>query len=34
MRDKCSYLSSSSLEAGRIRTKNAEKLGIKEHVGN
>jgi hypothetical protein len=34
MRDKCSYLFSSSLEAGRLRTKNAEKLGIKEHVGN
>ena len=34
MRDKCSYLFSSSLEAGRIRTKNAEKLGIREHLGN
>ncbi|HEY6970750.1 MAG TPA: hypothetical protein VJA94_16185, partial [Candidatus Angelobacter sp.] len=34
MRDKCSYLYSSSLEAGRIRTDKAEKLGIKEHVGN
>ena len=34
MRDKCSYLYSSSLEAGRIRTQRAEKLGIKEHVGN
>lgn len=34
MRDKCSYLYSSSLEAGRIRTKKAEKLGIREHVGN
>lgn len=34
MRDKCSYLFSSSLEAGRIRTAKAEKLGIKEHVGN
>lgn len=34
MRDKCSYLFSSSLAAGRIRTKNAEKLGIREHVGN
>jgi len=34
MRDKCSYLFSSSLEAGRIRTERAEKLGIKEHVGN
>jgi hypothetical protein len=34
MRDKCSYLSSSSLEAGRVRTERAEKLGIREHVGN
>jgi hypothetical protein len=34
MRDKCSYLFSSSLEAGRIRTKRAEKLGIREHIGN
>ena len=34
MRDKCSYLYSSSLEAGRIRTEKAEKLGIREHVGN
>jgi len=34
MRDKCSYLYSSSLEAGRIRTERAEKLGIREHVGN
>ena len=34
MRDKCSYLYSSSLEAGRIRTERAEKIGIKEHVGN
>ena len=34
MRDKCSYLHSSSLEAGRIRTQRAEKLGIREHVGN
>ena len=34
MRDKCSYLFSSSLEAGRIRTERAEKLGIREHVGN
>jgi hypothetical protein len=34
MRDKCSYLFSSSLEAGRIRTAKAEKLGIREHVGN
>ena len=34
MRDKCSYLYSSSLEAGRVRTERAEKLGIREHVGN
>lgn len=34
MRDKCSYLFSSSLEAGRMRTEKAEKLGIREHVGN
>jgi hypothetical protein len=34
MRDKCSYLASSSLEAGRVRTARAEKLGIREHVGN
>lgn len=34
MRDKCSYLFSSSLEAGRIRTERAGKLGIREHVGN
>lgn len=34
MRDKCSYLFSSSLEAGRIRTERAEKLGIREHIGN
>jgi len=34
MRDKCSYLYSSSIEAGRIRTAKAEKLGIREHVGN
>ena len=34
LRDKCSYLFSSSLEAGRIRTAKAEKLGIREHVGN
>lgn len=34
MRDKCSYLFSSSLEAGRVRTERAEKLGIREHVGN
>lgn len=34
MRDKCSYLYSSSLEAGRVRSERAEKLGIREHVGN
>ena len=34
MRDKCSYITSSSLEAGRVRTERAEKLGIREHVGN
>jgi len=34
MRDKCSYLFSSSLEAGRVRTEKAEKLRIREHVGN
>jgi len=34
MRDKCSYLYSSSIEAGRIRTAKAEKLGIREHIGN
>ncbi len=33
MRDKCSYIWSSSLEAGRVRTAQAEKLGIREHVG-
>ena len=34
MRDKCSYLNSSSLAAGRVRTERAERLGIREHVGN
>lgn len=34
IRDECSYLKSSSLEAGRIRTERAEKLGIREHVGS
>ena len=34
MRDKCSYLRSSSLEAGRLREQTARKCGIKEHVGN
>jgi hypothetical protein len=34
MRDKCSYIWSSSLEAGRVRTAQAEKLGIREHVGS
>lgn len=34
MRDKCSYIWSSSLEAGRIRSAQAAKLGIREHVGN
>lgn len=33
MRDKCSYIWSNSLEAGRIRTEVAKKCGIKEHVG-
>ncbi len=32
-RDVCSYLKSSSLAAGRLRTKRAEKLFIREHVG-
>ena len=31
--DKCSYIDSCSLEAGRIRTKLAEKIGIRTHVG-
>ena len=34
MRDKCSYLWSSSLEAGRMREATARKCGITEHVGN
>ena len=34
MRDKCSYLHSTSLLAGQIRTQKAEALGIREHVGN
>jgi hypothetical protein len=34
MRDKCSYLWSSSLEAGRIREQVARQAGVKEHVGN
>jgi hypothetical protein len=34
IRDKCSYLTSSSLEAGRIRTERAEKIGIRSHLGN
>ena len=34
MRDKCAYLWSSSLEAGRLREQTARKCGIKEHVGN
>lgn len=34
MKDKCSYLNSSSLAAGRVRTERAERLGIREHVGN
>lgn len=34
VRDKCSYLQSSSLEAGRIREQVARRCGIKEHVGN
>lgn len=34
MREKCSYIWSSSLEAGRIRSEVARRCGIKEHVGN
>ena len=34
MRDKCSYIWSSSLEAGRLREQTARKCGIREHVGN
>jgi hypothetical protein len=34
VRDKCSYLQSSSLEAGRIREQVARRCGIREHVGN
>src|SRR5947209_8227596 len=34
VRDKCSYMQSSSLEAGRIREQVARRCGIREHVGN
>lgn len=34
VRDKCSYLQSSSLESGRIREQVARRCGITEHVGN
>lgn len=34
MRDKCSYIWSSSLEAGRVREESARRIGIREHVGN
>ena len=34
MRDRCSYIWSSSLEAGRVREEVAQRLGIREHVGN
>jgi hypothetical protein len=34
IRDKCSYLYSSSLEAGRAREEVARRAGIREHVGN
>ena len=34
MRDRCSYIRSSSLEAGRVREQGAKRLGIREHVGN
>ncbi|HLJ25311.1 MAG TPA: hypothetical protein VKY85_01225 [Candidatus Angelobacter sp.] len=34
MKDKCSYIWSSSLEAGRIREEVAKRCGIREHVGN
>ncbi|HMC29829.1 MAG TPA: hypothetical protein VKL99_03275 [Candidatus Angelobacter sp.] len=34
VQDKCSYLQSSSLEAGRIREQVARRCGIREHVGN
>ena len=34
VRDRCSYIWSSSLEAGRIREEKARQLGIREHVGN
>ncbi len=33
-RDRCSYITSGSLAAGRIRTERAEKLGIRTHMGN
>ena len=34
MRDRCSYIWSSSLEAGRVREEVARRIGIREHVGN
>jgi hypothetical protein len=34
MRDKCSYIWSSSLEAGRVREEVGRRAGIREHVGN
>jgi hypothetical protein len=34
MRDRCSYIWSSSLEAGRVREEVARRAGIREHVGN
>jgi hypothetical protein len=33
IRDRCTYIKSSSLEAGRIRTEIAKRCGITEHVG-
>jgi hypothetical protein len=34
MRDRCSYIWSSSLEAGRVREEVGKRLGIREHLGN
>jgi hypothetical protein len=34
MRDKCSYIWSSSLEAGRVREEVGRRIGIREHLGN
>ena len=34
MRDRCSYIWSSSLEAGRVREEVGRRIGIREHIGN